>query len=91
MALAYNRVKTRVTPQIEAQVDAILNQWFGAEQPQIDETSGRPPFVNNGDLSGNHWTPQSATIPATPEPTISTNKPNTSLGGFSDDEEVVID
>lgn len=31
LALAYNRIKTRVTPQIEAQVDAVLNQWFGSE------------------------------------------------------------
>lgn len=29
LALAYNRVKARITPQIESQVDAVLNQWFG--------------------------------------------------------------
>lgn len=92
LALAYNRVKTRVTPQIEAQVDAILNQWFGSEQPQIDTTSERPrmPSDNNG-FGGNYWEPQPATIPAAPETTISTNRPNTTLGGFSDDEDVVID
>lgn len=92
LALAYNRVKTRVTPQIEAQVDAILNQWFGSEQPQIDTTSDRPQIPSgNSDLGGNYWEPQPATIPAVPESTISTNRPNTTLGGFSGDEDVVID
>lgn len=32
IALAYNRVKNRVTPQIEAQVNIILDQWLGSEQ-----------------------------------------------------------
>lgn len=92
LALAYNRVKTRVTPQIEAQVDAILNQWFDSERPQIDEPSERPqiPSANN-DFSGNYWEPQPATIPAAPEVTINPSRPNTPLGGFNDDEDVVID
>lgn len=34
---AYNKVKSRVTPQIETQVDTILNQWFG--QPQEQSTA----------------------------------------------------
>ena len=92
LALAYNRVKTRVTPQIEAQVDAILNQWFGSEQPQIDTNSERPQIPSgNNDFGGNYWEPQPATIPAAPEIPISTNRPNTTLGGFNDDEDVVID
>ena len=92
LALAYNRVKTHVTPQIEAQVDAILNQWFGSEQPQIDTTSGRLQIPSgNNEFDGNYWEPQPATIPAAPETTISTNRSNTSLGGFSDNEDVVID
>lgn len=36
LALAYNRVKSRVTPQIDVQVNAILNQWFGGVQPDMD-------------------------------------------------------
>ena len=86
LALAYNRIKTRVTPQIEAQVDAILNQWFGFEQPQIGEPSDHPQIP-----SGNYWKPQPETSPATSETPISTNRPSTTLGGFSDDEDVVID
>jgi uncharacterized membrane protein YkvA (DUF1232 family) len=92
LALAYNRVKNRVTPQIEAQVDAILNQWFGSGQPQIDEPSDRPQIPSgNNDFGGNYWKPQPSTSPATSETPISTNRPNTTLGGFSDDEDVVID
>ena len=33
LMLAYNRVKKRVTPQIEAQVDAILHLWCGTDHP----------------------------------------------------------
>ena len=92
LALAYNRVKTRVTPQIEAQVDAILNQWFGSERPPIDESSDRPQIPSgNNDFGGNYWEPQPATSPATSETPISTNRPNTPLGGYGDDEDVVID
>ena len=83
LALAYNRVKTRVTPQIEAQVDAILNQWYGSERPQIPSASN--------DFGSNYWDPQPATIPVAPEATINPSRPNTPLGGFSDDEDVVID
>lgn len=92
LALAYNRVKTRVTPQIEAQVDAILNQWFSPEQPQIETVPERPQIPSGNDnFGGTYWEPQPATIPATPEPTIHSNRPNTPLGGYSDDEDVVID
>ena len=92
LALAYNRVKTRVTPQIEAQVDAILIQWFGSEQPQIDIAPESPQTSNGNDnFGGIYWEPQPATSPATSETLISTNRPNTTLGGFSDDEDVVID
>ena len=92
LVLAYNRVKNRVTPQIEAQVDAILNQWFGSERPQIYESSDRPQIPSgNNDFGGNYWEPQTATIPVTPESSIINNRPNTPLGGYGDDEDVVID
>lgn len=92
LALAYNRVKTRVTPQIEAQVDAILNQWFGSEQPQIDTTSERPQIPSgNNDFGGNYWDPQPATMPVIPESLIFNNRANTLLGGYRDDEDIIID
>lgn len=92
LALAYNRVKTRVTPQIEAQVDAILNQWFGAEQPQIETAPERPQIPSGNDnFGGTYWDPQPAPIPVTPETPIINNRPNMPLGGYDDEEDVVID
>lgn len=90
LALAYNRVITRVTPQIEAQVDAILNQWFGAAKPQIEPTLGHPqlPGENRG-RGDNHLEPQPLTIPH--DIPVTPNRPNTPLGGYGDDEDVVID
>lgn len=36
LAVAYNRVKARVTPEIENQVDTLLEQWFGPDNtPQL--------------------------------------------------------
>ena len=37
LAFAYNRVKTLVTPQIENQVSAMLDQWFGPEDPGVPQ------------------------------------------------------
>lgn len=92
LVLAYNRVKTRVTPQIEAQVDAILNQWFGFEQPQAETVWESPQTSSGNDNFGDiYWETQPVTIPATSEPTISSNRLNTPLGGYGDDEDVVID
>lgn len=92
LALAYNRVKTRVTPQIENQVDAILNQWFGVEQPHIGAPEELPRIPDNNNSSGiSYGGPQPATVPATPDSLVIPNRPTTSLGGYSDDEDVVID
>ena len=91
LALAYNRVKTRVTPQIEAQVDAILNQWFGTEHPQIDTTSESPQIPCDNNMGGSYWEPRPATIPTAVDIPIGSNRSNTPLGAYSDDEDVVID
>ena len=92
LALAYNRVKTRVTPQIGAQVDVILNQWFGSERPQIDDSSERPKIPSgNNDFGGNYWESQPTTMPVIPESPIINNRPNTLLGGYRDDEDIIID
>lgn len=42
LAFAYNRVKKMVTPQIENQVENILNQWFGPEERDDDESTNYP-------------------------------------------------
>ena len=61
LALAYNRVKARVTPQIQAQVDAILNQWFGIKWPKIDVSSEYTIFTKNEDRSARRIPIQHAT------------------------------
>ena len=93
LAFAYNRVKTRVTPQIEAQVDAILNQWFGPEKSRI-ETVPTNPDIPSGE---NDWEGeeggilQPTSIPEIPDSPIIPGRPNYPMGGYGDDEEVVID
>ena len=92
LALAYNKVKKHVTPQIKAQVEAVLNQWFGSELSRIESDSQETQGASNNDnFGGNYWEPQIATIPVTPESSIINNRPKTPLGGYGDDEDVVID
>lgn len=75
LALAYNKVKARVTPEIDAQVNAILDQWFGYEQAQVVETIINP--ENNVDYGYN-------------TPLIDTQSNQRKRDSFSD-EEVVVD
>lgn len=75
LALAYNRVKSRVTPQIEFQVEAILNQWFG------DSLSSNEPYLE----------PQTVNVPVSQVPVEQPNRINGPSGGYNDDEDVVID
>ena len=78
LALAYSRVKKRVTPQIEAQVSAILNQWFGTG----DDDATQQDFLNED--SQHDWSPQYSD----PISTLRTIPPAKEYG---DDEEVIID
>ena len=92
LKLGYNRVKTRVTPQIEAQVDAILDQWFGSDIQQTQAPIEQPQINNDSNNGGNnYWEPQATTLPSTLDSPINSNRSNTPLGGYSDDEDVVID
>ena len=75
LALAYNKVKARVTPEIDAQVNAILDQWFGYEQAQVVETIINT--ENNVDYGYN-------------TPLIDTQSNQRKRDSFSD-EEVVVD
>lgn len=91
LALAYNRVKSRVTPQIDAQVNAILNQWFGGMQPAI--ASGAPsnnswdnPHADNGG-----WREQPVQIPPQFNTQDSVDKPRKPTTSMWNDDDVVID
>ena len=93
VALACSRVKTRVTPQIRAQVNAILEQWFGSGQQPIEIVSDTPllPDTNNG-VEVTHLSPRiiTQTTPSD-KPTHPSVGSDTSLGGYADEEDVVID
>lgn len=82
LAFAYNRVKKLVTPQIENQVKAMLDQWFEPEESEEkDDSYGYSPYV----------------IPVTPESRYGTDRGiNRQQHSFLDhqfksDDDVVID
>lgn len=75
LALAYSRVKTRVTPQIEVQVNALLDQWFGSAQPQQDDVAV--------------YTYE--TTPAYQHKTANNTTPGLPSAAADDEEDVVID
>ena len=80
LALAYSRVKVRVTPQIEAQVETILNQWFGVEQLQLEDST-----------ESSQWSGDNRTRLQTVAVSVIPNQQKTPLGAYNDDEDVVID
>lgn len=83
LAIAYNRVKASVTPEIETQVNTILSSWFG-EQTANQQTFGIP---SNANPAGEY----TAQPIANPQPFKS--RPNTfpAKPTWNDDEDVVID
>ena len=77
LALAYNRVKSSVTPEIEQQVNNILQSWFGeSSMPQSS-------FVNTEEQVQILNPAPQVTEPTPPSPT---KRPI-----WNDDEDVVID
>lgn len=89
LLLAYNRVKSRVTPRIDAQVNAILNQWFGSEDSQPVDTAskGNHPSWIDEPQQPNNWIPN--TQPS--RSSTNTTSPNRSQTTNDDDYDVVID
>ncbi len=85
--LAYNRVKTHVTPAIKTQVEGVLNQWFN-DDSELD-ASPLQPQLPGGDVDFSEPYPKS--IPNNFDDVTAPAKPNKSLGGYGDDEEVVVD
>lgn len=91
LALAYNRVKSRVTPQIDAQVNAILNQWFRGMQTAIVSDAPSNNNWNSPNSYNDGWREQPVQTPPqfnTQEPVNKPRKPNTPMW---DDDDVVID
>ena len=84
LAIAYNRVKKRVTPQIEAQVSAILNQWFGTE-----EDLGHTQIPDNNNID--NWQSQQSNPHDTAIDYRYSYNTAPPLVGYDDNEDVVID
>lgn len=45
----------------------------------------------NSEINSNYWEPQPTTIPSISDVPIDPYRPNTPLGGYGDDEDVVVD
>lgn len=83
LAVAYNRVKASVTPEIEQQVNTILSSWFG-EQTEANLPMGPS---SNGNSSGDYTSqPINLPQPYGARPNVTPSKPV-----WNDDEDVVID
>lgn len=91
LALAYNRVKSRVTPQIDAQVNAILNQWFGGMQPAIASDVPSNNDRNNPYGKSEEWREQPVQTPPQFNTQVSVNNPRKPTIPMWDDDDVVID
>ena len=88
LALAYSKVKTRVTPQIETQVEAVLNQWFVADCPQT-QVSYDNQYIHDDSQNNESWDSQQSTIPSNYSTSFVPNIPNATI--CMEDEDVIID
>ena len=92
LAFAYNRVQTCLTPQIENQVNTILDQWFGEDRSrqQIEnDTSSHD--IPTGQNPSTYWEPQPVSFPNSPRSNNIPPHPASPVGGFEENEDVVID
>lgn len=55
LAVAYSRMKKHVTPQIKAQVDVVLDKWFGNNGVIDAECSATPPNFSAGNGQDINW------------------------------------
>lgn len=81
LAVAYSRTKKRVTPEIEIQVNSVLNQWFG-----YNEVDG----YHEGETTPDYLQPQ---IPEAHIPNnISEPSPSSTAIAYDNDfDDVIID
>lgn len=81
LAFAYNRVKKLVTPQIENQVNAMLDQWFGPENgvPEDNFSTFTPSPIGIPSRTGNPTNPGGF------------DKPTNGGNNHFDNDDVVID
>ena len=91
LALAYNRVQTRLTPPIRNQVNTILDQWFGEDHRLQFENHTSSHDIPTGQNPGTYWEPQPVSFPNSPSSNNTPPRPARPVGGFDEDEDVVID
>lgn len=90
LALAYNRVQARLTPEISNQVSAILGQWFGAETIGNNSTNNGN-YIPVSPIPNSYQTNQPQTVKTPQQPTYQQNVNNRPVSSYDDDEDVVID
>ena len=91
LAFAYNRVQTRLTPQIENQVNTILDQWFGEDCSQQIDNQTFSHDIHADQKSNTYWEPQPVSSPNNSNSNNTPPRPARPVGGFDEDEDVVID
>ena len=85
LGVAYYKMQKHVTPEIKAQVNAILNQWFADDQQVISGNIGQ----NTNNQPNDYYNPQPQTV-QTP-PNFQPSRPGLPAQPYDDDEDVVID
>ncbi len=93
LAVAYNRVKARVTPAIKNQVDALINQWFGPEEThnRIEEKTNPGSWVDESQVPS--YDTALNTLPVNPNhPVFPTSQsPEPDKRPTLSDNEVIVD
>lgn len=85
LGVAYYKMQKHVTPEIKAQVNAILNQWFTDDQQVISGNIGQ----NTNNQPDGYYYPQPQTVQTSPN--FQTSRPGQPAQPYDDDEDVVID
>jgi len=88
LALAYSRVRVRMTPQINSQVSAILGQWFG--QDTGNTTIGNGLYEPVTPNPNGYMINQPKEV-RTPQPSVGQQPLNSNTTSPYDDDDVVID
>lgn len=85
LGVAYYKMQKHVTPEIKAQVNAILNQWFADNQQVISGNNGQ----NTNNQPNGYYNPQPQKVQTPPK--FQTSRPVQPAQPYDDDEDVVID
>lgn len=85
LGVAYYKMQKHVTPEIKAQVNTILNQWF-AESQQVTSSNTGQSTINQPD---GYYGPQPQTVENPPN--LQTSRSVQPAQPYDDEEDVIID